>query len=164
MGRKKDPSQLNLFDIGDQLRTAVCVPAIRREVDEWRRSNYKGATATSEELLNFWFRTDHTLADRTPFRFHVAQREAMETLIYLYEVKRIRTRTALLEIYAANVGDIRLPPYDDFARYAVKMATGSGKTLVMSMAVVWQYANSIREDATQYARNLPGAGPQRHCF
>ena len=165
MGRKKkDPSQLNLIDIGDQLRTAVCVPAIRREVSDWRRNNYKGATPTSEELLNFWFRTDHTLADRTPFRFHVAQREAIETLIYLYEVKQVRRRTALLETYATNVGDIRLPPYDDFARYAVKMATGSGKTLVMSMAVVWQYANAIRQDATQYARTFLVLAPNVIVF
>lgn len=162
--RKKDPSQLNLIDIGDQLRTAVCVPAIRREVDNWRRDNYRGVTTTSQELLNFWFRTDHTLADRTPFRFHVAQREAIETLIYLYEVKQVHTRTALLETYAANIGTIRLPPYDDFTRYAVKMATGSGKTLVMSMTVAWQYANAIREDAAQYARTFLVLAPNVIVF
>ncbi|MEM8968836.1 MAG: DEAD/DEAH box helicase family protein [Bacteroidota bacterium] len=162
--RKKDPSQLDLIDIGSQLRTAVCVPAIRREVSEWRNNKYKGATATSQELLNFWFRTDHTLANRVPFKFHVAQREAIETLIYLYEVKQIHTRTQLLETYAANVGTIRLPTADEFTRYAVKMATGSGKTLVMSLAIVWQYANAIREDAERYAKTFLVIAPNVIVF
>jgi len=50
----------------------------------------------------------------------------------------------LLEKFAFNTKDLRLPPYDDFARYCVKMATGSGKTLVMSMSIVWQFANYLR--------------------
>ncbi len=40
---------------------------------------------------------------------------------------------------------MRLPPYDDFARYCIKMATGSGKTKVMSLAVAWQFLNAVRE-------------------
>lgn len=142
-----------MFNLEDRLRTAVCVPAIRAEFKKWRDGGCKGVTATTDELLNFWFRTDHTLANGAAFKFHDAQREAIETLIYLFEVARIRSRTELLEKYAANVPDLRLPPYDEFARYCLKMATGSGKTLVMAMAIVWQFANFIR-GSREYANNF----------
>ena len=49
------------------------------------------------------------------------------------------------------------PPYDDFARYCIKMATGSGKTKVIAMAVVWQYLNAAREAdeiAKDYAKTF----------
>src|SRR2546423_1663254 len=124
MGRKKkeNPDQKDMFNIQEQLSTAACVPAIRTAVKAWRASGNKGITDTTNELLNFWFLTDHDHG----FRFHTAQREAIETLIYIFEVEKVRSRKALLEKYAFNTKDLRLPPYDDFARYCVKMATGSG--------------------------------------
>jgi len=142
-----------MFDLEDRLRTAVCVPAIRAEMKKWRAGGYKGITTTTQELFDFWFSTDHTLKNGADFRFHDAQREAIETLVYIFEVVRVRTRTTLLESYATNVPDLRLPDYDAFARYALKMATGSGKTLVMAMAIVWQFANYIRGNK-EYANNF----------
>ncbi len=147
--RKVDPSQKDMFNIQEQLSTAACVPAIREAVKAWRTSGYKNITDTTNELLNFWFRTDH----ENGFHFHLAQREAIETLIYIFEVEKIRTRKDLLEKFAFNTKDLRLPPYDEFARYCVKMATGSGKTLVMSMSVVWQFANYLRGEQC-YANNF----------
>ena len=70
------------------------------------------------------------------FRYHTAQREAIETLIYLHEVKGVRSRTNLLLTYAKG-HKIALPTYDEFARYAIKMGTGSGKTKVMALAMAW---------------------------
>ncbi len=155
MARKQnDKTQKDLFNIQDQLRTAACVPAIREAVKAWRADNYKGITDTTRELMNFWFCTDHVLYNGQSFRYHAAQREAIETLIYIYECKKIRTRKDLLEKFAFDTKDLRLPPYDDFARYCIKMATGSGKTKVMALAVVWQFANAIREDDTQYAKTF----------
>jgi len=154
MPRKKPTAdQLDLFNLEDRLKTAVCVPAIRAAFKEWRDGKYRGVTETTKELLNFWFHTDHQLANGLPFKFHDAQREAIETLIFLFEIVKIRTRTELLEKYAVNVPDLRLPPYDEFARYALKMATGSGKTLVMAMSIVWQFANHIR-GGEGYANNF----------
>ncbi len=52
---------------------------------------------------------------------------------------------------------MRLPPFDDFARYCIKMATGSGKTKVMSLAVAWQFLNAVREQeevAKDYAKTF----------
>ncbi len=165
MARKKaDSKQKDLFNIQEQLSTAACVPAIREAVKAWRADKYKGITETTRELLNFWFHTDHILQNGQTFHYHLAQREAIETLIYIYEVKKIRTRKALLENFAFTTKDLRLPPYDDFARYCVKMATGSGKTKVMALAIVWQFANAVREDETQYAKNFLVVAPNVIVF
>lgn len=142
--KKSNPAQRDLFNIQEQLKTAACVPAIREAVKAWRAQGYKGVTETTRELLNFWFYTDHILPNGQSFRFHTAQREAVETLIFIFEVAKVRTRKELLEKYAFNTKDLRLPPYDEFARYCIKMATGSGKTFVMSMSIVWQFANYLR--------------------
>jgi type III restriction enzyme len=165
MAKKKEGNkQKDLFNIQEQLSTAACVPAIREAVKAWRADKYKGITDTTKELLNFWFHTDHVLANGQTFRYHLAQREAIETLIYIYEVKKIRNRKQLLETYAFNTKDLRLPPYDDFARYCLKMATGSGKTKVMAMAIVWQFANAVKEDETQYAKNFLVLAPNVIVF
>ncbi len=141
---RKTTTQGTLLDLDAQLRTAACVPAIRVAVADWQAGGCQGTTDTTRELLNFWFHQDHVLANRQRFSFHPAQREAIETLIYIYEVAKVRTRKELLEKYAFNTKDLRVPPYDDFARYCVKMATGSGKTFVMGLSVVWQFANYLR--------------------
>ncbi len=164
MARKKvDANQPDMFDIKDRLRTAVCVPAIREAVKAWRAGKYKGVTDTTRELLNYWFYTDHILPNGKIFHYHAAQREAIETLIYIYEIKKIRTRTGLLENFAFSSKDLRLPPYDDFARYCIKMATGSGKTKVMAMVIVWQFANAMKDD-TQYAKNFLVMAPNVIVF
>lgn len=74
---------------------------IRKEVDAWRDSGYKtpkGISPTSLTLLNHWFGQDHIVSGEV-FRFRFAQREAMETTIYLYEVKGIRDNALLAEMY-----------------------------------------------------------------
>ena len=153
MAKKKAQQQDIFFDAVAQMQTAPCVLAIRKEVENWRNNNYAGSTATSQELLNFWFKNDH-LVEGKPFVFHKAQREAIETLIYVYEVAKVRNRKDLLEKYVFDNTDLRMPPYDEFARYCTKMATGSGKTFVMTMVIVWQFANAVRTDDTQYAKNF----------
>lgn len=165
MARKKtDANQLDMLNIQERLSTAPCVPAIREAVKAWRAGKYKGITETTRELLNFWFYTDHILPNGQAFRYHTAQREAMETLIYIYEVKKIRSRKDLLENFAFSTKDLRLPPYDDFSRYCIKMATGSGKTKVMAMVIVWQFANAVKEDQTQYAKNFLVIAPNVIVF
>ncbi len=151
---KEESIQLDLFDLTQYLRTAPCVPTLRRLVAEWKTNDYQGVTPTTRTLLNYWFATDHRLANRQLFKYHDAQQEAIETLIYVYEIAHIRSRKALLEQYAPASSEIRLPAYDDFARFCTKMATGSGKTKVMSMAIVWQYFNAVRENAEDYAKTF----------
>jgi len=142
--------QYDLLDIRDTLRTAPCVPLIRQEVKQWQATGYMGISATTRRLLAWWFKNDHRLPTGNQFRYHTAQREAIETLIYLHEVKGIRTRSDLLLTYAKGQ-KITLPTYDPFARYAVKMGTGSGKTKVMALAMAWQYFNAVRGEGDSYA-------------
>ena len=134
--------------------TAPCVPAIRNAVDEWAKSNYatpEGCTETTKTLLNHWFHSDHRLANGRVFAYNSAQREAMETLAYLYEVAKIRRHRTMLEQYAVG-SHLELLQHDDFARYCIKMATGSGKTKVMALAVAWQYFNAIMENTPGYSK------------
>jgi type III restriction enzyme len=148
--------QPDLFDLTLFLRTAPCVPALRKLVVEWRAGGYKGVTDTTRKLLNYWFSSDHRLPNGQLFQYHEAQREAIETLIYVYEVAKVRSRKDLLERYVPPQSELKLslPSYDEFARYCTKMATGSGKTKVMSLAIAWQYFNAVREDENDYARTF----------
>lgn len=145
------------------IKTAPCVPAIRQEVRDWAADGYKDATQTTKTLLNYWFRTDHRLPNGDKFQYYHFQREAIETLIYLYEVAQKRRHKDMIETYAqasppqsppsrGRKGGLRLLQYDDYPRYCIKMATGSGKTKVIGLAVAWQYFNAVLEDADAYAK------------
>ena len=155
--KKTNPAQAELLDITSRLRTGPCVPALREAVKAWRAGGYKGTTDTTRELLSFWFHTDHRLRTGRPFAYHPSQQEAIETLIFVWEYEKVRTRKGLLERYAQSLKDVRLPPYDEFARYCIKMATGSGKTKVMALAVAWQFLNAQREPddvSKDYAKTI----------
>ncbi len=135
--------------------TAPCVPAIKTAVDSWVKSGYatpEGCTQTSKALLNYWFHSDHRLGDGRPFAYNTAQREAMETLVYMYEVAKVRRQRTMLEQYAVESKHLELLQHDEFARYCFKMATGSGKTKVMALAVAWQYLNAIMENIPGYSK------------
>ena len=92
-----DPSQSELLDITARLRTAPCVPALREAVKAWKAGGYKGITDTTRILLNYWFKTDHKLPTGLPFKYHPSQQEAIETLIFVWEFEKVRTRKELLE-------------------------------------------------------------------
>jgi type III restriction enzyme len=171
MPRKKKeaapPSQTELLDITAKLRTGPCVPALREAVKAWKAGGYKGITDTTRILLNHWFYTDHRLPTGPPFKYHASQQEAIETLVFVWEFEKIRTRKGLLERYAQDLRDLRLPPFDEFARYCVKMATGSGKTKVMALAVAWQFFNAAREQdeiAKDYAKTFLVLAPNVIVF
>jgi type III restriction enzyme len=127
--RKKAAEETpSLYDITAKLRSGACVPAIREAVKSWKAGGCQGITDTTRALLNYWFIADHKTRTGRPFKYYDFQREAIETLIYVWEVEKVRTRKDLLERYAQNIKELHLPPEDGFARYCTKMATGSGKT------------------------------------
>jgi type III restriction enzyme len=164
MPRKARQSQGEQLDmLQARATTAACVPAIRTAVAEWRDRKYEGATATTKVLLNYWFGTDHRLPDGRPFRYYHAQREAVETLVWLYEVQAVRRHRDLIERFA-KVPGIHVLQYDDFARYAIKMATGSGKTKVMALAIAWQYFNAVAEGRDDYAKTFLVVAPNVIVF
>src|SRR2546425_658771 len=84
---------------GRRPTSIVIAQNLRRDVEEWRQAQYGGASDTSIELLHHWFGQAHeiTASEGTvvPFSYYFCQREAVETLIYLYEVRGIRTFSGL---------------------------------------------------------------------
>ena len=152
--QKISPAQQSFLE--DYGNTAPAVPAIRQAVDEWRADNYPGATDTSRTLLNYWFHSDHKLKTGAPFTYYEAQQRAIESLIYVYEVAKVRDLGTLYRrfIPADLQSYIRLPQHDSFARYCTKMATGSGKTKVMALAIAWQYFNAVLENSADYAKTF----------
>jgi type III restriction enzyme len=145
MARKRKQNNADQFGLlVARVGTAPLVPGIREKVKAWREAQYKGISDTTRVLLNYWFYTDHRLLNGRKFAYHYFQREAIETLIYLYEVAKVRRHKTLVEGFATR-NDLRLLQYDDFARYCVKMATGSGKTKAMSLAIAWQFFNAVAE-------------------
>ncbi len=74
----------------------------------WRDGGYKGATETTRLLLNHWFCNDHRLPNGGKFKYHYFQREAVETLIYLYEVASLRRHKNLVETFATRADLLEL--------------------------------------------------------
>jgi type III restriction enzyme len=142
--------QPSILDVTTTLRTAPCVPALRQEVAQWKQAECPGITKTTKRLLNWWFRNDHRTPRGTRFSYYASQREAIETLIYACEVKKVQRVGELLTTYARGQ-KLAIPVRDDFAPYALKMATGSGKTKVTAMAMVWQYFNAALGEGNKYA-------------
>jgi type III restriction enzyme len=153
MARKRNQNADQLGLLEAHVATAPCVPAIREKLKEWRDGGYKGVTGTTRLLLNHWFSTDHRLQSRRKFAYHYFQREAVETLIYLFEVAQIKRHKTLVETFATR-SDLQLLRYDDFARYSVKMATGSGKTKVISLAIAWHFFNAVAEARDDFAKTF----------
>jgi len=122
---------------------------LRKAVFGWRKQGYNGATDTSRRLLQFWFSEDH-IADEGLFEFWFCQREAIETLIYIYEVMKKRNFIDMARDFGAGPIQGYDPSYDQYPLYAFKMATGSGKTFVMALSTVWSYFNYKRENKEDY--------------
>lgn len=152
--RKKAAGQTDLLQASGT--TAPAVPLIREAVAAWRAGDYAGISDTTRTLLRWWFPPDgHRMGGGAgrAFRYHPFQREAIETLVYLYEVENVRRQKSLLETFVRR-SDLQLLQYDEFARYCLKMATGSGKTKVISLAVAWQYLNAVAEGRDDFARTF----------
>ena len=139
---------------------AALVHSIREAVHAWRSRGYEGATATSKRLLTYWFESDHLTSGGEEWLYYYCQREAIETLIYLYEVMRARSLYGLAGHFD-NKQRVQVRPADDrWARYVFKMATGSGKTKVMSLAIVWAYFNArFEQERSDYTQTFALIAP-----
>ena len=122
---------------------------LRKAVFAWRENGYPGITTTTKRLLQYWFYEDH-LMNNEPFEFWFCQREAIETLIYVYEVLKKRNFIDMAREFGSGPILGYDPSYDQYPLYAFKMATGSGKTFVMALSIVWQYFNHKWENKTDY--------------
>lgn len=133
------------------------VHELRKKVMTWREIGYEGATDTSIALLNWWFKIEHLLpkSDGTMevFQYYFAQREAVETVIYLYDVVKIKDKYDLLRFDSS--GAVSAGMFDeDWRRFVLKMATGSGKTKVLSLILTWCYFHKLYEPESDLARNF----------
>ncbi len=133
------------------------VHKIRREVNEWRDEKYKGATETSKTLLNWWFNTNHIIpqSDGTlhKFEYYFSQREALETIIYLYEIAKVKDKYDLIRYDSS--GAVSAGMFDEeWLRFVIKMATGTGKTKVMSLIIAWCYFHKLYEEDSKLAANF----------
>jgi len=128
---------------------AYLVNELRKAVFTWREEGYLSITDTTRRLLQFWFSEDH-IVDGEPFEFWFCQREAIETLIYVYEVMKKRNFIDMARDFGAGPIQGYDPSYDQYPLYAFKMATGSGKTFVMALTTVWSYFNHKKENKDDY--------------
>ncbi|MBM2840918.1 MAG: hypothetical protein HW412_1446 [Bacteroidetes bacterium] len=151
------PADEALREQGYEKLLPPLVTTLRRKVKEWRESGYEGASATSLALLRWWFQKEHpTLAsDGTTFDFqyYFAQREAVETIVYLQEIADIKDKYDLLRFDSSGAVSAGMFP-ESWKRFVVKMATGSGKTKVLSLVLAWSYFHKLYEQDSTLARNF----------
>jgi type III restriction enzyme len=133
------------------------VAVLRQKVKGFRDGDYVGASDTSRSLLNWWFKTPHLIpqADGTmvEFQYFFAQREALETIVYLYDVVGVTDKFDLMRFDSS--GAVSASMFDEtWRRFVIKMATGAGKTKVLSVALAWSYYHKLYEPGSQLARNF----------
>jgi type III restriction enzyme len=138
------------------------VPVLRKKVKEFRDGGYVGATDTSRSLLNWWFNEPHLIerADgpAIDFQYFFAQREALETIVYLHDVVGVKDKYDLIRFDSS--GAVSAGMFDEtWRRYVVKMATGSGKTKVLSLALAWGFFCKTYEPDSTLARNFLVVAP-----
>ncbi len=138
--------QLTL-EIEEDRRDLVLVNNLRADVKRWRKSNWEGATNVTKNLLRHWTRKDR------PRRFFFCQIEAAETIIFLNEIRGIRHdgsrgkprwKPKFLDDDFSKLLEYPDGSVDPLPRICTKMATGSGKTVVMSMVIAWAFCNRGR--------------------
>ncbi len=133
------------FDLGNAEHNQL-VNAIRYEVGRWRSAFYPDVTGITKQLLEWW--SD----GRTRHKLFFAQREAIETVIFLTETRDGRS-------LAKRVAEASKLHNDGIIRWAIKMATGTGKTVVMGMIIAWQALNAQRSRSNRYSRSFLAIAP-----
>lgn len=193
--RKKEGAA-EAFEVvaGRRPNKLLLVNRLREAVGEWREGGYAGASSVTLRLFSYWFEDDHEVASKT-FRYYFGQREAVETLAYLVEVRGLRDAGELVGAFGEvfrdegasatlgldeiaveqnaatgrrwvrrydpeRGGEVRqdLPP-DGLPRYAIKAATGSGKTVVMALVVAWSYLHARLVEDSPLPRNFLVVAP-----
>ena len=133
------------------------VARLRQQVKDFRDSGYAGATETSRSLLRWWFDTPHLLekadGSLSPFQYYFAQREALETVVYLVDVVGVKDKFDLMRFDSSGL--VSASMFDEtWRRFVVKMATGSGKTKVMSLVIAWSFFHRLYEPDSTLSRNF----------
>jgi type III restriction enzyme len=128
------------FDDPGEFVELPLVNKIRPRVEKWRSEDHPGASGITKRLLQHW----HDPEQRESKRFFFCQLEAIETLMWLAEAPE-----------SERVGIKVHGDGGEFTRLCSKMATGSGKTILMAMLIAWQVLNKVGEGQCR------GFGPLR---
>lgn len=114
------------------------VNRIRPRVQAWRAAGYPGITGTTKKLLEHWYDRE-----QRQFPFFWCQLEAIETAIWLTEAS------------PAEKQGIDIPSENDWERQCLKLATGTGKTIVMAMLIAWHALNKLANPKdTRFSKNI----------
>ena len=133
------------------------VSKIREEVYKWRNAGYPNTSPTTKALLNWWFEKPHFIEQKdgttSQFLYYFAQREAVESIIWLYEVQKARDKFNLMRFDSS--GEVSTGMFDEeWPRYVAKMATGAGKTKVISLLMAWSFYHKTYENAIKSAEDV----------
>jgi type III restriction enzyme len=147
-GRRDATPQVVMFDDVSKGQEVLLDLAnlLRQRVAEWREKRAcEGASRVTRELLELWNSADR----REPMFF--AQKEAAETIIFLVEAPVDLRQGVRVPMDEPGV-DAKAEGFKAFLRYAVKMATGTGKTTVMGMLAAWSILNKVADaQAPEYS-------------
>jgi type III restriction enzyme len=146
--KKRGAAQQAQFDTEwtqDRIEENKLVNKIRRRVAMWRQGGYVGVTPTTARLIAYW--TDPNREKKLFF----CQNEALETAIYIAEVAK-KYGDAWIENVIREANDTSNP---GLPRTAFKMATGSGKTVVMAMLIAWHTLNKRANPRRTHASLTP---------
>ena len=116
--------QLRMIDEVIELQS---VNDLRNRVRHWREDGYPGATTVTRDLFRHWFDDERISSQTRPF---FCQQEAVETVVFMVEAPD-----------HLKVG-VNVPSAGEaYTRWAIKMATGTGKTTVMGLLIAWSGIN-----------------------
>lgn len=136
------------FEFAEGREPLVIVNQLRADVAKWRNLKYEGVTPITRELLTHWARPDRGR------RLFFCQLEAVETTIYLAEILRSNRKPRFKpEFQTSDIARLHDGPgsedLEPLVRMCCKMATGSGKTVVMAMLVAWAFCNRGRNPSDE---------------
>lgn len=132
------------------------VHEIRRGVHEWREQGYPGISETTRLLLTYWFIEPHfiqTEGGLSEFNYYFAQREAVETVAWLFENQEALSGADLVK-YSSNEVLTHQMFEENWTRYVLKLATGVGKTKVLSLLMAWSYFHKMYEENSRLSMNF----------
>lgn len=135
------PGQQLTLGLADQegwLRLPL-VEKLRKDVRKWRDSDYRNATPITKQLLRYWRREEREK------QLFYCQLEAIETIVYIVEIRRSKKQLSFTPEFEEE--DLEQLRDSELIRYGCKMATGSGKTVVMAMLIAWTFCNRGKNSA-----------------
>ena len=143
------PGSDTLGGIGREKLLPPLVNKIREKVYEWRKKGYPNISEVTKSLLKYWFETEH----HSGFEYYFAQRESVESIIFLYENEQIRNSSELLKFDSSGIL-VDSMFQESWLRFVIKQATGTGKTKVISLLMAWCYFHKQFTEESNLSQNF----------